>query len=206
MRLITVGLLIALAVGVSAAVFVYSGAFNVAADAPHSALVFGVMEAVRDRSIAVRINNIQVPLLEDPKLVAGGAKHYAEMCVDCHRAPGAKESEIREGLYPRPPNLTEHIHVSPAEMFWVIKHGIKMSAMPAWGKSHDDQSIWGLVAFLQKLPEITPDQYQALVKSNDEADYHRHHHEEAGEHGSGEPHHTHTHRHEDAAPHQDQKR
>ena len=93
MRLITVGLLIALAVGVSAAVFVYSGAFNVAADAPHSALVFGVMEAVRDRSIAVRINNIQVPLLEDPKLVAGGAKHYAEMCVDCHRAPGSQKSQ-----------------------------------------------------------------------------------------------------------------
>jgi mono/diheme cytochrome c family protein len=152
----------------------------------------------------VRIKGIQVPSLDDPKLVADGAKHYAEMCIDCHLAPDAKESEIREGLYPQPPNLTEQIDASPAEMFWVIKHGIKMSAMPAWGKTYDDGSIWGIVAFLQKLPELTPDQYQALVTRNSEADHRGHHHEAAGEHGSRkEPHHAHHH---DDGPHQEQKR
>jgi mono/diheme cytochrome c family protein len=204
MKLITVGLLIALALGVSAAVFVYSGAFDMAADTPHSALVYAVMETVRDRSIAVRIKGIQVPPLDDPKLVADGAKHYAEMCIVCHLAPDAKESEIREGLYPQPPNLTKQIDASPAEMFWVIKHGIKMSAMPAWGKTHDDGTIWGIVAFLQKLPELTPDQYQALVTRNGEADHTGHHREAAGEHGSRkEPHHAHHH---DDGPHQEQKR
>jgi hypothetical protein len=126
------------------------------------------------------------------------------MCIDCHLAPDAKESEIREGLYPQPPNLTEQIDASPAEMFWVIKHGIKMSAMPAWGKTHDDGSIWGIVAFLQKLPELTPEQYQALVTRNGEADHRGHHHGAAGEHGSrGEPHHAHHH---DDGSHQEQKR
>jgi mono/diheme cytochrome c family protein len=202
MKLLKICLLIAVATTVLAVLFVYSGAFDVAADTPHAALVYAAMETVRDRSIAVRIKGIQVPPLDDPKLVADGAKHYAEMCVDCHLAPGAKESEIREGLYPQPPNLTEHIHASRAEMFWVIKHGIKMSAMPAWGKTHDDESIWGIVAFLQKLPELTPDQYEALVSANGEADHRRHHHGEAGEHGGGESHHAHH----DDGPHQDEKR
>ena len=126
------------------------------------------------------------------------------MCVDCHLAPGARESELREGLYPQPRKLTERGDASPAETFWVIKHGIKMSATPAWGKTHDDRTIWGIVAFLQKLPELTLDQYQALVSTNVNADQHRHQHQEAGEHGSGGP--AHTRHHDDAAPHQNPKR
>jgi mono/diheme cytochrome c family protein len=159
-----------------AALFVYSGVFDVAADVPHSALVYAVMEAVRDRSVAVRAKDIQVPPLTEPKLIAEGAEHYDAMCVDCHLAPGVTQSEIRDGLYPQPPNLTERADVSSAEMFWIIKHGIKMSAMPAWGKTHDDQTIWGIVAFLQKLAELTPEQYQALVKPSDEAHHHDHEH------------------------------
>ena len=46
--------------------------------------------------------------------------------------------------------------------FWIIKHGIKMSAMPAWGKTLDDAAIWDLVAFVRKLPEMTPETYAQL--------------------------------------------
>jgi len=113
--------------------------------------------------------------LGDEKLIATGAEHYAAMCSECHLAPDKKESEIRSGLYPQPPDLTKHLHASPAEMFWVIKHGIKMSGMPAWGKTHDDSSIWGLVAFLQKLPELTPAQYQALAGAEGESHHHHSH-------------------------------
>jgi mono/diheme cytochrome c family protein len=177
---------------------VYLGFFNVAADVPHSAFVLAAMELVRDRSIAVRLKDVRVPPLDDPKLVAEGAEHYAGMCVDCHRAPGVKASQMREGLYPQPPDLTEHFDAGPAEEFWVIKHGIKMSAMPAWGKTHDDQSIWGIVAFLQRLPQLSPDQYRALVGAGRDDDHHDHHHDtedEHGDHGTG-----HSHHHQDAAP------
>ena len=177
--------------------FVYFGVFNVAADVPHSALVFTAMELVRDRSIAVRIKDVQVPPLDDPELVADGAEHYAAMCVDCHLAPGVKQSEMREGLYPQPPDLTEHIDAGPAEKFWIVKHGIKMSAMPAWGKTHDDRSIWGIVAFLQRLPELTPEQYRALVDAQD--DRHDHHDDAASEHGHEDGHSDHRH---NAHPHE----
>jgi mono/diheme cytochrome c family protein len=167
--ILVAGVLVALA-----ALFVYSGVFDVAADVPHSALVYAAMEVVRDRSIAVRIKDVQSPPLNDPKLIADGAEHYDAMCANCHLAPGAQQSEMREGLYPQPPNLTEKIDLEPAAMFWVIKHGIKMSAMPAWGKSHDDRSIWAIVAFLQKLPELGPGEYRALVGANEGTHDHTH--------------------------------
>ena len=106
---------------------------------------------------------------------------------------------MRAGLYPRPPDLTEHLSASPAEEFWVIKHGIKMSAMPAWGKTHDDRSIWGIVAFLQKLPGLTPEQYRTLVGPQYDHDHADHHHAGALESGDDATGHRH---HDDAAPSQ----
>lgn len=176
MKFLTATMLITGVAVASMFVFVYAGFFNVAADAPHSAFTYTVMEAIRSRSITVRVKDVQPPPLDDEKLVATGAEHYAAMCSGCHLSPGQKDSEIRAGLYPRPPDLTRHLHASPAEEFWVIKHGIKMSGMPAWGMTHDDSSIWGLVAFLQKLPELSPAQDQALAKT-EEKSHHEHSHD-----------------------------
>jgi hypothetical protein len=65
-----------------------------------------------------------------------------------------KGSEIRPGLYPEPPNLSQ-VRAEPQDAFWIIKHGTKMSAMPACGLSHDDPTICSMVAFLQILPNMT---------------------------------------------------
>jgi len=87
------------------------------------------------------------------------------MCSGCHLAPGMQRTEISQGLYPRAPELRRGSQLRQAEEFWVVKHGIKATGMPAWGVTHDDELLWDVVAFLRKLPELTPDQYQALVKS-----------------------------------------
>ena len=76
------------------------------------------------------------------------------MCTGCHLAPGVGDNEMRQGLYPKPPNLTERRNRSPAQSFWIIKHGLKMSGMPAWGVTHDDESIWGLVAVHPATPDL----------------------------------------------------
>jgi mono/diheme cytochrome c family protein len=124
------------------------------------------MTTVRERSVAVRAKDIEVPSdLADPKRIALGAGQYAEMCAGCHLAPGMRRTEIARGLYPRAPELRRKGRLTPAEQFWVVKHGVKMTGMPAWGVTHDDDVLWSVVAFLRKLPELTPDQYQALVKS-----------------------------------------
>lgn len=143
-------------------VFVYAGIYNIGADAHHTAPVFVILQTLRNRSIHVRSENIRVPDLSDPQLILKGAGQYAAMCTSCHLAPGMADSEIRPGLYPQPPNLSR-VRIDPQDAFWVIKHGIKMSAMPAWGTSHDDPTIWSMVAFLQKLPDLTPEQYKQIV-------------------------------------------
>ena len=155
------GLFLVLLAGGSA--FVYSGAYDVAADDPHSRPVFWLMQETRHRSIAVRSADLTPPPLNDPQLILKGAGQYAAMCASCHLAPGQQDSELRSGLYPQPPDLTT-AEIDPRRAFWVIKHGIKMSAMPAWGTSHDDAVIWSMVAFLQALPGLTPQQYQDMVE------------------------------------------
>ena len=162
--------------------FVWSGFYNVGADDPHTRPMLVLMETLRERSIHVRSKDIDVPKLDDPQLVLKGAGQYAAMCTGCHLAPGMEDSEIRPGLYPQPPDLSR-MHVDPREAFWAIKHGVKMSAMPAWGGSHDDPTIWSMVAFLQKLPTLSPAQYRDLVAKAPpdeemEGGHHHHHHGE----------------------------
>jgi mono/diheme cytochrome c family protein len=185
MKLVIRLLSIAVSGGVLAAVLVYSGAYNIAADEPHWEAVYRLIETVRDRSIAVRAGHIQPPEMNDPARIARGAKDYAEMCVECHLAPGIEQSEIRQGLYPKPPKLTEQVNTSPAELFWVIKHGIKMTAMPAWGPTHEDARLWDIVTFVRKLPSITPEEYQMLVDDEHPSDQPEPRHRHRNHHGDG---------------------
>ena len=146
-----------------AGLFVYSGLYDIGADDHHTRPVFAVLQTLRERSIHRRAEDIKVPKLDDPQLILKGAGQYAAMCTGCHLAPGMGDSELRVGMYPQPPDLTQ-VRVDPKEAFWVIKHGIKMSAMPAWGMAgHDDATIWSMVAFLEKLPGMTPAGYKAIV-------------------------------------------
>ena len=147
------------------AIFVWSGVYNVAADEPHTAPVYALLATLRERSMETRAEKIKVPDLNDPADVQKGAGNYAAMCVGCHLAPGMEHSEISRGLYPTPPNLSKE-RVEPEHAFWAIKHGIKASGMPAWGKSLDEQSMWSLTAFLQKLPALDEVEYRTMVEAS----------------------------------------
>jgi mono/diheme cytochrome c family protein len=153
----------AAAAALGAVVFVSSGFYNIGADDHHLKLVFMAIEQLRDRSIMRRARDITVPHLDDAKMISAGGQRYATLCAACHLAPGAAASAIRTGMYPHPPSLAQEAAHDPASAFWIVKHGIKMSAMPAWGKSLDDAAIWDVVAFLQKLPEMSPDAYRAVI-------------------------------------------
>jgi mono/diheme cytochrome c family protein len=151
---------------IGAAVFVGSGMYNIGADDHHTKPVLAIIETLRDRSIGVRAASIAVPRLEDPARIAAGAERYSVLCVGCHLAPGVTKSDLRAGLYPHPPNLAQEDIRDPRRTFWTIKHGIKMSAMPAWGKSVDDEVIWDIVAFVRQLPNVSPERYLQLSQAH----------------------------------------
>lgn len=145
----------------------YSGLVNVGADDPHLPAVHAFLTMARERSIAVRAKDIEIPKLDDEAQIRAGAGNYNAMCIGCHLAPGVAKTELSQALYPAPPNLAEvGVDGNPAVTFWVIKHGIKASGMPAWGRSMGDEYIWGMVAFLKQLPKLDAAQYRALVASS----------------------------------------
>ena len=173
--IVTMTMAAALLLAGGAAAYIWSGGYNVAADDEHTRLVAGTLTTVRERSVERQARSVVVPNLSGVDKVAAGAREYAEMCVVCHRAPGGAASDLARGLNPQPPNLTQHGVHDAAEAFWVIKHGIKMTGMPAWGKTHDDATLWNIVAFLQQLPQMSPEQYQELVGQQGDASSHHGH-------------------------------
>ena len=162
--------------------YLYSGFYPIGADVPHNRVTYWLLEAVRERSIARAASGIEVPLdLNDSaRLLAGGAD-YNDMCAGCHLSPGKTQSDFTLGLYPAPPNLTLSELHEPAgdngdeltkRQFWIIKHGIKASGMPAWAPGHDDERIWNMVSFLQRLPDLSPTQYQIITARKQAAENH----------------------------------
>lgn len=166
MKTLSVAIVTVLLGMLAMAIFVWSGIYDIGADTPHARLTSSILETLRERSVAARAHRIAVPELQDPARIRRGAGNYDAMCVTCHLAPGLKESELSQGLYPKPPEFSQPFDLPFAQAFWTIKHGIKASGMPAWGKSMSDADIWDLVAFLGKLPGLTPEQYKAEVAAS----------------------------------------
>ncbi len=163
-------LVVALGVAIAASVaFIYSGLYPMGVDDRHTALTYWALETLRERSISRASADIEVPSdLDTPERLLAGGADYNDMCAGCHLQPGKAENDFTLGLYPAPPNLTRQIQGSDnleswaQRRFWIIKYGIKASGMPAWGPGHNDERIWNMVAFLQRLPDLSSEQYQIL--------------------------------------------
>ena len=157
----------AAAIGVIAIVgFAYSGIYDVSASSSHSSIVSWLLSTTSHASIERHAKDIDVPNLDDDSLARAGVNDFNGMCTGCHGAPGQDPEAMGQGLNPPPPDLAESAaEMSPAELFWVTKNGIKMTGMPAWGATHDDDAIWPVVAFMTKLPELNASEYQELMDS-----------------------------------------
>jgi mono/diheme cytochrome c family protein len=165
MRKLTLTVVVILVSGaLGAALFVESGFYNIGADDHHTKAVLAIITQLRDRSIQARLGSIEPQLTATPAMIKSGAEHYSVLCVGCHLAPGVAKSELRPGLYPHPPNLAQGDIQESRRTFWIIKHGIKMSAMPAWGRTLDDAAIWDVVAFVRKMPNLSTADYQQLAQ------------------------------------------
>jgi mono/diheme cytochrome c family protein len=142
-------------------VVVYSGVYNVSAMNPEGSIGAWFFSTVMDHSVAHHSNGINVPPLTDSTLVDGGFQMYSRMCVGCHGAPGVATGRLSKGLNPPPPDLSAEIgDLSDANLFWIIKNGIKMTGMPSYGVGRTDDELWKLVAFVHLLPKMTDSQFQ----------------------------------------------
>jgi mono/diheme cytochrome c family protein len=144
----------------------YSGLVNVAASAPDSGIVRWFLRTARDRGVTSQARDLEVPALDNPATIRNGANHYHAMCVECHGGPGVAPGEIGEGLNPVPPKLHELGAFDDARArraFWIVKNGIRMTGMPSFGKTHDDEALWAIVAYVRALQGMSPGQFKAHV-------------------------------------------
>lgn len=144
--------------------FVYSGLFNVATDHPDHPLLGWALGNTMMRSVQNRSQGITPPANFGKDLVAEGAQLYDAACKYCHGAPGADGSDAAMGMNPEPPYY-DHLGEgwSPPQLFWIVRNGVRMTAMPGWGKTRQDPQIWAIVAFLQEVGRTSAEDYQRLL-------------------------------------------
>jgi mono/diheme cytochrome c family protein len=93
------------------------------------------------------------PLPASSENLLAGAKLYQQMCARCHGSSWESENPYGRSFYPPAPNLLlSRPSYTDSEMYWIVKHGIRNTAMPAWGNLLPDEGIWQVVTFLRKPP------------------------------------------------------
>ena len=164
MRLLNLAAVLLLIAVAGGAGFVWSGLYDISATDQHLPPTYQLIELMMRRSVERRGANIPVPELGGEARLVRGLALYRRHCVQCHGAPGVAPEPFALGMTPLPAPLVQTGREwSPGELFWVIKHGIKMTGMPAWKFRLGDEEIWALVAFMRgQLPYVTPAQYRAL--------------------------------------------
>lgn len=159
----TLAVLAAGAVAVAALV-VQGGLYDVASTTQHWKPVYHLLERAMQQSVRLRARGVDVPPLEGDALARQGAGCFRDQCVQCHGAPGVAQAPIGQSMQPLPGSLADASRRwQPRELYWLTRHGIRMSGMPAWEFHLDEQELWSVVAFLQRLPELDAAGYQALV-------------------------------------------
>jgi cytochrome c553 len=164
-----VAIFLALA-ALAGAVVTLSGVISIRASGGHWAITQAFLELAKRRSVDTHSLGADVAP-EEPWHALLGAGHYETVCTGCHGAPGRAIPAIGRAMTPPAPALEQVAQkYDRAELFAIVKHGIKLTAMPAWPAEGRDDEVRALVAFLETLPGMEATAYQALVFGEELAD------------------------------------
>lgn len=150
----------------TAAVVVWAGWYPTGATRQHWQSVYALLELTMRQSVRLRASEVEVPPLDDPRLLARGAACYRDKCVQCHGAPGVAQGDIGRSMQPLPGPLVDATQRwTTAQIYWITRHGIRMSGMPAWEFRIADEDIWAITGFVERLPRLSPADYAAATSS-----------------------------------------
>ncbi len=140
-----------------------------ARDQPSTAEAF-LARRMRHWAVPPNARKMKNPFADSAEAVASGRMHFADHCASCHGNDGRGKTEIGQNLYPKAPDMwgKETQSLSDGEIFYIIKNGVRLTGMPAWGKdtSEDDRASWQLVSFIRHLPWITPKELEEMKAMN----------------------------------------
>ncbi|MFS0737400.1 c-type cytochrome [Sphingomonas sp. 1P06PA] len=154
-----------LAAAILAIAVAASGLLGFAATTPDSPIVTRLVHGVFKRSVAAHAGGTPRPAdLDDPSRLMAGAGMFALSCARCHGSPGIGQNPVALSMSPRPQYLPAVVgQFSDDELFWIVRHGVKLSAMPAWPAAKRSDEIWSVVAFLRQLPRMPEARYRQLA-------------------------------------------
>lgn len=158
MRGVFIGIVVTLVLLVCA-VFLVSrfGLYPIGADNPPTrverSLAMRAMDVYADRHKPAESNPTK---LTDGELKDGAMKYEAN-CAFCHGGAKERISPMKDKFNPPVPQLVERVpHDDDAWLFWVVKHGVRMSGMPSWDGVMSDEDIWKIVAFVKHSDKVLP--------------------------------------------------
>jgi mono/diheme cytochrome c family protein len=166
-------LLLAGVIGLAVAAWIIAGGrFDVSVSAQLPKPIHDLVHQTRVNAVRRETRDLEAKPadLSDRAVMLRAVRDFEALCADCHSPPGGATPELALSLNPRPANLAEAAEKrSLQELFWVTKHGIRMSAMPAWGQSQYDETLWALATLVQSFPTLSPDEYQGLLGAAESA-------------------------------------
>jgi mono/diheme cytochrome c family protein len=167
-RILVALLLAAAAIGAVVFVSMIRHGFS-ARGQPSTAETF-LARKMRRWAVPSKSRSLKNPLADSAEAVAAGRAHFADHCAICHGNDGRGKTEIGQNLYPKAPDMqgTETQSLSDGEIFYIIRNGVRLTGMPAWGHetADDDQENWQLVSFIRHLPWVTPKELKEMKALN----------------------------------------
>lgn len=123
-----------------------------------------MVEAAQELALPKDVEKMKNPGAADADALGDGQMHFVELCAICHGPDGKGQTLIGKNVYPPPPDLTSRDtqEASDGELFYIVSNGIRFSGMPAFGGTHGKEDIWNLVTFVRHLPQLTPEELQAI--------------------------------------------
>lgn len=127
-----------------------------------------IARAARNMAIPGSAKNEKNPFSATSETLKEARRHFADHCATCHANDGSGQTEIGQNLYPKPPDmrLPRTQELTDGQIYYIIHNGVRLTGMPAWGESHQDEDSWELVLFIRHLPNLTEEEKKDMERFN----------------------------------------
>ncbi len=146
--------------------FFVLGFSRIGADSAPSASETAILQSAVRHSVQRSARDVSSPPLADEDAIVAGGKLYVAGCAGCHGQLGKPFREDRDHFPPVPQLPHVGTQYSEPELYWIVKHGIRMTGMSAYGPFYSEKQLWSLAVFLQHINHLPPETIDAIRKKN----------------------------------------
>ncbi len=166
MRNFIIGIGVTLAaMALGGGIVAFFGLMDTSAELKPGKLETYVASEALDAAVKKRAGNLANPVPATDANVLEGMTLYSMNCASCHGTLDKSPSLLAEDFYPPVPQII----IDPMDdpewfIYYVVKHGIRWTGMPAWSKHLKDEEIWKVALFLSRINSLPPAVQEKMPK------------------------------------------